>query len=215
MAVHAVRGPGKGLQTLRRDRLGARLAQPEGPGLDAFEAALYLDEVELFALAELLAALALGDLGGGSRLGAVGYARVLHFLGEFEADSRPLAFERKSGVLNQLGVHGTHRTPLLRVARGQSDDPIPGTRRGGRQRLGLDSARAFRLDGPSRKDRPAGRRSTMAYAKDPVCGMEVDTSTDLHFEYEGETYYFCSRGCRLEFEDDPEKYLDPDYEPSM
>ena len=55
----------------------------------------------------------------------------------------------------------------------------------------------------------------MAYAKDPVCGMEVDMDTDLHFEYEGETYYFCSRGCRLEFEDDPEKYLDPGYEPSM
>jgi P-type Cu+ transporter len=55
----------------------------------------------------------------------------------------------------------------------------------------------------------------MANAKDPVCGMEVDTSSDLHFEYEGETYYFCSRGCRLEFEDDPEKYLDPEYQPSM
>ena len=49
----------------------------------------------------------------------------------------------------------------------------------------------------------------MAFAKDPVCGMEVDTTTDLHFEYEGETYYFCSRGCKLDFEEDPEKYLDP------
>ena len=44
----------------------------------------------------------------------------------------------------------------------------------------------------------------MAFAKDPVCGMEVDTTTDLHFEYEGETYYFCSRGCKLDFEEDPE-----------
>jgi P-type Cu+ transporter len=55
----------------------------------------------------------------------------------------------------------------------------------------------------------------MALAKDPVCGMEVDTDTDLNFEYEGETYYFCSRGCKLDFEEDPEKYLDPTYEPSM
>jgi len=39
----------------------------------------------------------------------------------------------------------------------------------------------------------------MASAKDPVCGMEVDTATDLHFEYDGETYYFCGRGCKLEF----------------
>ena len=55
----------------------------------------------------------------------------------------------------------------------------------------------------------------MAYTKDPVCGMEVDAGTDLHFEYDGETYYFCSRGCKLDFEDDPEKYLDPEYEPNM
>ncbi len=55
----------------------------------------------------------------------------------------------------------------------------------------------------------------MAVAKDPVCGMEVDTDTDLEFEYDGETFYFCSRGCKLDFEDDPAKYLDPEYEPSM
>lgn len=65
------------------------------------------------------------------------------------------------------------------------------------------------------RDRFAGRRSTVASAKDPVCGMEVDTSTDLKFEYEGVTYYFCGRGCKLDFEDDPEKYLDPNYEPKM
>jgi Cu+-exporting ATPase len=55
----------------------------------------------------------------------------------------------------------------------------------------------------------------MASAKDPVCGMEVDTRSDLKFEYNGETYYFCGRGCKLEFEEDPEKYLDPNYEPHM
>jgi len=55
----------------------------------------------------------------------------------------------------------------------------------------------------------------MAYAKDPVCGMEVDASTDLKFEYDGETYYFCSRAASLDFEEDPEKYLDPEYEPHM
>jgi YHS domain-containing protein len=55
----------------------------------------------------------------------------------------------------------------------------------------------------------------MAMAIDPVCGMEVDTDTDLKFDYDGEIYYFCSRGCKLDFEDDPEKYLDPAYEPGM
>jgi Cu+-exporting ATPase len=55
----------------------------------------------------------------------------------------------------------------------------------------------------------------MAYVKDPVCRMEVDASTDLKFEYDGVTYYFCSRGCRLDFEEDPDKYLDPTYESHM
>lgn len=53
-------------------------------------------------------------------------------------------------------------------------------------------------------------------ALDPVCGMEVDVATARHTtEYHGETYVFCGKGCRLDFEDDPEKYFDPDYVPSM
>ena len=49
----------------------------------------------------------------------------------------------------------------------------------------------------------------MAAAKDPVCGMEVDTSSDLKFEYNGETYYFCGRGCKLEFEEAPRSISTP------
>lgn len=53
-------------------------------------------------------------------------------------------------------------------------------------------------------------------AIDPVCGMEVDVATaKLTAEHKGTTYYFCSRGCKLDFEEDPEKYLDPSYQPSM
>ena len=56
----------------------------------------------------------------------------------------------------------------------------------------------------------------MATEIDPVCGMEVDTTTSLlSFEYDGKTYWFCGKGCLLEFKDDPEKYLDPDYQASM
>ncbi len=50
--------------------------------------------------------------------------------------------------------------------------------------------------------------------RDPVCWMQVDTATALNAEYGGQTYYFCSRGCLLEFQDEPEKYLDPGYRPS-
>jgi len=50
---------------------------------------------------------------------------------------------------------------------------------------------------------------------DPVCGMEVDTSTsDLSYEHDGTTYWFCGRGCLLEFRDDPERYLAPADEPA-
>jgi YHS domain-containing protein len=44
--------------------------------------------------------------------------------------------------------------------------------------------------------------------KDLVCGMEVDekraaaTST-----YNGKTYYFCAKGCKIAFDKEPEKYL--------
>jgi P-type Cu+ transporter len=51
-------------------------------------------------------------------------------------------------------------------------------------------------------------------AADPVCGMQVDVATAQHTaEHKGTTYYFCSRGCMLDFKDEPERYLDPAYEP--
>ena len=51
------------------------------------------------------------------------------------------------------------------------------------------------------------RRS--ATAEDPVCHMQVDTKNPpggTH-EHEGTTYYFCGKGCRLDFEEDPQGYL--------
>lgn len=51
-------------------------------------------------------------------------------------------------------------------------------------------------------------------ALDPVCGMHVDVASAQHTaEHNGKTYYFCSRGCMLDFNDDPERYLDPGYQP--
>jgi YHS domain-containing protein len=52
----------------------------------------------------------------------------------------------------------------------------------------------------------------MTMTTDPVCGMQVDTDgAQWKSEHEGETYYFCSKGCMLEFNDDPARYLDPAY----
>jgi YHS domain-containing protein len=45
-------------------------------------------------------------------------------------------------------------------------------------------------------------------AKDPVCGMDVDPQTAAgKSEYKGQTYYFCSPGCKQDFDKDPEKYV--------
>jgi Cu+-exporting ATPase len=56
-------------------------------------------------------------------------------------------------------------------------------------------------------------------AIDPVCGMTVDPATaraaGLFAEHNGQTYYFCGKGCFLEFRDAPETILDPTYKPSM
>ncbi|MBR0737156.1 heavy metal translocating P-type ATPase [Bradyrhizobium liaoningense] len=43
---------------------------------------------------------------------------------------------------------------------------------------------------------------------DPVCGMTVDPATSKHrFDHHGETFHFCSAGCRTKFAADPAKYL--------
>ena len=56
-------------------------------------------------------------------------------------------------------------------------------------------------------------------ATDPVCGMhvnpEVARAAGLTADYDGTSYYFCGRGCRLEFLDDPKRFFDPDFMPHM
>ena len=45
-------------------------------------------------------------------------------------------------------------------------------------------------------------------AKDLVCGMDVDPKTAAgKSEYQGQTYYFCSSGCKKSFDKEPQKYV--------
>ena len=47
-----------------------------------------------------------------------------------------------------------------------------------------------------------------ALAADPVCGMRVDPATSKHrAEHGGQTFHFCSAGCRTKFLADPGRYL--------
>ncbi|GBH32770.1 heavy metal translocating P-type ATPase [Sphingobium xenophagum] len=55
-----------------------------------------------------------------------------------------------------------------------------------------------------------GAAKPAAGVKDPVCGMTVDPAiTAHHAEHGGESYHFCSAGCRAKFIADPERYLGP------
>src|SRR5438874_11098854 len=44
-------------------------------------------------------------------------------------------------------------------------------------------------------------------ARDPVCGMTVDTRTAHRAEHAGADYFFCSAGCRDKFTAEPARYL--------
>lgn len=48
--------------------------------------------------------------------------------------------------------------------------------------------------------------------------MTVDPQTarakGLSSQHSDREFFFCGRGCKLEFDEDPEHYLDPAYQPS-
>jgi Cu+-exporting ATPase len=47
----------------------------------------------------------------------------------------------------------------------------------------------------------------MAQARDPVCGMTIDSEkAAASASFGGETYYFCSTECHRAFEADPARY---------
>ncbi|MEO7206824.1 MAG: heavy metal translocating P-type ATPase [Steroidobacteraceae bacterium] len=54
---------------------------------------------------------------------------------------------------------------------------------------------------------PAGQKA-VSQSKDPVCGMSVDPATAKHqADHHGQTYYFCSGGCKAKFIANPDQYL--------
>jgi YHS domain-containing protein len=58
-----------------------------------------------------------------------------------------------------------------------------------------------------------------ATAVDPVCGMEVNpeiaTALGLSSEHDGQTYYFCGKGCKLDFDESPDRFFEAGYQPHM
>ncbi len=55
---------------------------------------------------------------------------------------------------------------------------------------------------------PATDVNPQVKATDPVCGMSVDPArAAARYEYKGDSYNFCCRGCMSKFEADPKKFL--------
>jgi YHS domain-containing protein len=47
----------------------------------------------------------------------------------------------------------------------------------------------------------------MATHTDPVCNMQVDEQSAAgNSEYQGQTYYFCSPGCKQRFDQNPQQF---------
>ena len=43
---------------------------------------------------------------------------------------------------------------------------------------------------------------------DPICGMQVEEQgAEWTSAHEGERYYFCAKGCKQKFDEDPAKYV--------
>jgi YHS domain-containing protein len=78
------------------------------------------------------------------------------------------------------------------------------------------------MDGNSHNEEVKGPMEELQMqpmAKDPVCGMEVNPeiarAQGLASDHQGETYYFCGKGCKLDFDDEPAKFFETDYQPHM
>ena len=50
-------------------------------------------------------------------------------------------------------------------------------------------------------------KETVTMAIDPVCGMSIERDKAISTEWEGRVFYFCARGCRDEFVNDPQKFI--------
>ena len=187
-------GPRQRLQSLGGDRAAAPDAGPERPLVQPPERGLDLLEVVLVAIAEREVALLLEDLAGGRGLGP-----VRHRVGRDDSGRHlgPEAVALGDEVCPRVGrLLLRHREIVRRT-------PLEALRRRARWTAAI-------------LPRNIEGGIDLAIAIDPVCGMEVETDlTDLKLEHEGKTYWFCGKGCLLEFRDDPARYLDPEYKPSM
>jgi RND family efflux transporter MFP subunit len=113
---------------------------------------------------------------------------------------------------------GLHKTVFIEAGSGSFEPRAveTGWRMGDRVQItrGLEAGERivvsgnFLLDSESRMKLTAVRAAAAGPVKDPACGMEIDLAKATEkSEYRGKTYYFCSKGCKEQFDKNPEQYL--------
>jgi Cu+-exporting ATPase len=108
-----------------------------------------------------------------------------------------MAMSSLSVVSNSNRLRGFRSKPVQSAAIGRAAaEP--------KVEVGADDAR------PMKEHAPTGQGDDMSDetdATDPVCGMTVDSATaEYRSFHNGKAYYFCSAGCKENFDKDPAKY---------
>jgi len=138
-----------------------------------------------------------------------GYA-VIATMGHFDEEALEAALNHPD--LDVSLIASTRRASAVRVEllrRGLGEDAVArihtpaGKVRGGTQEEIALLALAEVVASRHRHATPQIAVPVM-FATDPVCGMTIDVATAVHVaEHDGRKVYFCSAGCRAQFERDP------------
>jgi len=142
---------------------------------------------------------------------------VVATMGHFDEDALEAALSRPH--LEVSLIASTRRAAAVRaelLRRGLGEDAVArihtpaGRVRGGTQEeIGLLALAEVVTVRRKHSGKPVAMAPpAVLFATDPVCGMTVDVATATHTAlHAGRTFYFCSAGCRAEFEREPAKYL--------
>jgi len=66
---------------------------------------------------------------------------------------------------------------------------------------GDDSTNLFQVPLP-----PSPSSPSIAIARDPVCGKQVEPNNSLKTVFNDKPYYFCHANCKNQFDQDPQRY---------
>jgi xanthine dehydrogenase accessory factor len=121
-----------------------------------------------------------------------------------EIDVSLIASTRRSGAVRQaLLARGLDEHTLARV-----HTPAGKVRGGTQEEIALLALAEIVTARRKRPVKVAAEIAQVTFVTDPVCGMTVDPLTSTRKStHNGVDYWFCSDGCKAEFENDPEKLI--------